>query len=50
MTGRDHPRGGVEEGPVPTEAELAELEAARKADADAAAERARRGESAGGIY
>lgn len=49
--GRDHARGAVEEGPVPTEAEhQAEVERARKADADAAADRARRGECGSGLY
>jgi len=50
MSPRDFHRGGVEEGRPPTEAEYeAALEAARKADADAAAERARTGNT-GGIY
>lgn len=51
MTRLGHPQGGADEGPL---ADLdqhdTELEAARKADADAAVERARRGECGSGLY
>jgi hypothetical protein len=50
MSGLGHPQGGAEEGPLTDlDQHDAEHEAARQRDADAAAERARTGNT-GGIY
>lgn len=51
MTRLGHPQGGADEGPLSDlDTHDVEIEAARKVDADAAAERARHGECGSGLY